>query len=75
MMMLEQLIVNLDVGSIEVFGLINYKIFGIRNIFKDFNVLLLKEVVGGYKDLYFFKVGLLYQFKVGYYNVYVLICV
>lgn len=58
MMMLEQLIVNLDVGSIDVFGLINYKIFGIRNIFKDFNVLLLKEVVGGYKDLYFFKVGL-----------------
>uniref|UniRef100_K1QF67 Xanthine dehydrogenase/oxidase n=1 Tax=Magallana gigas TaxID=29159 RepID=K1QF67_MAGGI len=52
MMTSEQLTVNPDVGSIEAFGPINYKIPGIRNIPKDFNVSLLKEAAGGHKDLY-----------------------
>lgn len=73
MMTSEQLTVNPDVGSIDAFGPINYKIPGIRNIPKDFNVSLLKEAAGGHKDLYSSKVGLLHlisQFKVGHYNVY-----
>lgn len=69
MMTSEQLTVNPDVGSIDAFGPINYKIPGIRNIPKDFNVSLLKEAAGGHKDLYSSKVGLLHQFKVGHYNV------
>lgn len=52
MMTSEQLTVNPDVGSIEAFGPINYKIPGIRNIPKDFKVSLLKEAAGGHKDLY-----------------------
>lgn len=60
MMTSEQLTVNPDVGSIDAFGPINYKIPGIRNIPKDFNVSLLKEAAGGHKDLYSSKVGLLH---------------
>lgn len=74
MMTSEQLTVNPDVGSIEAFGPINYKIPGIRNIPKDFKVSLLKEAAGGHKDLYSSKVWFItfHPLKVSQYNVYAL---
>lgn len=55
-MIIEKLMVNKSMGELMFYGFGNYKVFGIKNIFKEFNVMLLKDVKGERRFLYFLKV-------------------
>lgn len=55
-MTLEQVTYDKDRGEVTLYGPGNYKIPGIRNIPKEFNVSLLKEAKGENRPLYSSKV-------------------
>ena len=52
----EKLMINKDTGELSSYGPGNYKVPGIRNIPKEFNVTLLKDAKGENRPLYSSKV-------------------
>ena len=52
----EKLMINKDTGELSSYGPGNYKVPGIRNIPKEFNVTLLKDAQGENRPLYSSKV-------------------
>ena len=78
----EKLMINKDTGELSSYGPGNYKVPGIRNIPKEFNVTLLKDAQGENRPLYSSKVGpgqmvqmyIFLKFYFGFCFIFILFC-